>query len=115
MLELLKKYLNGIILFGTAISMIVGAIVWVPQTLLTKAEAEQHFNSHLDRDKDLERKIIWNYLEIQISLNELILKDYEMRMDSLSHDEKRRYEAIKAGQTRLHERRERLNLEGVGP
>ena len=113
MLDVIKKYANILITIGTAVSMIVGAILWVPQTLMTKSEAEQLFNSHVERDNALDKKIAWHYLEIQISLNELILKDYEKRMPELTHEERRRYEALKAGLHRLQERREKSMLEGV--
>lgn len=113
MFETLKKYANSIITIGTAIGMIVGAIVWVPQTLMTKSEAEQIFNNHVERDNALDKRISYNYLEIQISLNELILKDYEKRMPELNHEEVRRYEALKAGLHRLQERREKAMLEGA--
>ena len=116
MLELLQKYANAIIAIVTAGSMTVGAIYWVPDTFMTKADAIAYHESltdeALERDKDLQRSIEWNYLETQIGINTLVMRGYKRRIDDgtlTEHDDDYlAYQAIQRGQVSLIERRNEL-------
>lgn len=114
MLATLVKYANAIITLVTLCIMVLGAVLWVPDTFLTRTLANEHFteikNSALQRDKDLHQRLTLNYLETQIRLNEIIIKDYEdqQKRGPLSTENEIEFEALKRGQANLIVKRNEL-------
>jgi len=108
------KYSNIIILLGSVVTLGWGAISWVPNTFLTITSAKGLISdlddASLARDKELHRLARWNYLETQIRLNFLILRNYEQKEKegSLTIEEQIAFGALKQGQADLIGQRNEL-------
>lgn len=114
MLEKIKKYANYIIAIGGAVGVLWTAVLWVPKTFMTKADAiELHTElsaEALARDKELQRSIEWNYLETQIGLNVLVINSLQRRLETEDDPEDRialdiQLKALSNGQAKLLNRR----------
>lgn len=105
------KYANLALLLASLSGLAWGAVKWVPDTFMTRVDALEMLEAieegGKERDKEIHKAVQWNYLETQIRLNSLLIRDMQKRLNegTLSIEDQIMYNALKDSQGALIKKR----------